>query len=76
MGTLDDMAQFDYSNGIYSQRQISDVLGINNQKNSGSKIYPGFYEQMHSKRKDTFANQMQGVLPHTCFSQGVSHPSF
>lgn len=49
---------------------MQDMLGLTNQKNSGSKIYPGFYEHIHQKRKDTFGSQMasQGVVPHTCFS--------
>jgi len=50
MGALDEMAPFDYANSFYP-------LGLTNQKNSGSKIYPGFYDHIYSKRKDPFSSQ-------------------
>lgn len=52
------------------------MLGLTNQKNSGSKIFPGFFEQMYSQSKQKMTGKdmlMPGFtpsMPHTCFGQG------
>jgi len=72
-------AQFDYLQNSFPGRVpgMPDVLALTSQKNSGSKIYPGFYDHMHKPRKDqvmSFGGQMgQQQLPHTCFGGSQGH---
>jgi hypothetical protein len=49
-GFDENVQQFEQmQNQLYSQnpKQASDMLGLTNQKSSGSKIYPGFYDHMY-----------------------------
>ena len=76
-------ANFDYFQSPYhtagrmgNPAGIMDMLSLTNQKNSGSKIYPGFYDHLHhsktrSKDMQLGSSGMVGsVGGHTCSASG------
>lgn len=81
-------AQFDYLQNSVSTRipshNLADMLALTSQKNSASKIYPGFYDHMHhpKTRKDQSMGYSgsgpgpggstgAGVGAHTCNYSGA-----
>ena len=84
---VDDLAaSFDFfqspyhATGRMGNPGIMDMLSLTNQKNSGSKIYPGFYDHMHhskTRSKDMQLGQQgsSGILGpvggHTCSASGA-----
>ena len=81
MGMEDPFESFGANfHGKHGASHFADVLALTSQKNSGSKIFPGFCDhQGHSKFRSKDGQGGYGgpqVGPHTCYAGGSQHHAY